>query len=103
MKLYVKLHSGLTASWGLLCDVSKSGPFIVSIRHFPIGELVNLEIFMPDSRIVLLNGVVSGIAELPKRHGKFGIKVELTEKNTTYDHLLKFLAGQNKKSSGKGH
>ncbi len=96
-KLYVKLHSGSSTAWGLLGDVSERGLFIKSIRSFPIGEEINLEIFMPDNSIASLKATVRRIVELPEQIRKFGVGVEVLERDMIYKDFLKFLNRQVKK------
>ena len=93
-KLYVKLNSGPLTSWGLLYDVSENGLFIRSNRDFATDALIDIQVFMQDKSIIFLKGVVRRITELPEQHRKFGIGVELKEKDTTYKHFLKFLEGR---------
>jgi len=95
-KLYVKINSGALISWGQLCDISENGLFIRSNRGFTIGTVMDIEIFMPDNSIALLKGIVRRIIDLPESDRKFGIGVELMEKDMTYKHLLKLLNGQGK-------
>lgn len=96
-RLHVKLSSGSSISWGLLCDVSENGLFIRSNQSYKIDALIDIHVFMPDNSIILLKGVLRRITELAEQHRKFGIGVELIEKNTAYENFLKFLDGQTKK------
>lgn len=96
-KLYVKLHSKSSTAWGLIDDVSERGLFIKSIRGFPIGEEINLEVFMPDNSIAFLKATVRRIVELPEQHRKYGVGVEVLEKDMNYKDLLKLLNGRSKK------
>ena len=100
MQLYAKLNSGSSISWGVLCDVSESGLFIKSNQDFTIGEVIDIEIFMPDNTSSLLKGIVRRKIELPDTYRKNGFGVELTEKGMSYRHFLKSLMGQTKKYAG---
>jgi hypothetical protein len=93
-QLYVKLHSGALTAWGLLDDVSERGLFVKSIRGFPIGETINLDIFMPDNSISSLKAVVRRNVELPEQYRKFGVGVEVLEQDMTYRDFLKKLHEQ---------
>ena len=95
-QLYVKLKSGSLISWGKLSDISENGLFIGSNRGFMIGTAIDIEIFMPDNRISLLKGIVRRIIELPELVRKFGIGIELTEKDMAYRDLLRSLNAQGK-------
>jgi Tfp pilus assembly protein PilZ len=97
-KLYVKLNSGSLTSWGVLSDISQNGLFIKSNRHFSIDALIDIEIFMPDKSISLLRGIVRRITEQPDSNRKFGIGIEIIEKDIIYKHFLKFFDGQAKTS-----
>jgi len=96
VKLYVKLNSGSFISWGALGDVSENGLFIRSNRGFTTDAVIDIEIFMPDKTVSHLKGIVRRIIELPEPHRKFGIGIELIEKDTTYKHFLKLLGEQRK-------
>jgi Tfp pilus assembly protein PilZ len=95
-RLHVKLSSRSIISWGILCDVSENGLFIKANQDFPIGEVIDIEIFMPDNTSCLLTGTVRRRVELPESYRKFGIGVELIRKDATYKHFLKNLDGQTK-------
>jgi hypothetical protein len=98
-KLHVKLSSGSLITWGVLCDVSENGLFIRSNREFPMGTVVDIEIFLSDNQISFLKGVVRRCIEMPETHRKNGLGIELTEKDITYRHFLRFLNGQAKTSA----
>jgi len=97
-KLYVKLNSGPITSWGILSDISENGLFIKSNRNFSTDALIDIEIFMPDKSISLLKGIVRRITEQSDSHRKFGIGIEIIEKDMIYKHFLKFFDGQTKTS-----
>jgi hypothetical protein len=97
-KLYVKLSSGSLTSWGVLCDISENGLFIKSNRDFSTDALIDIEIFMPDKSISLLRGIVRRITQQPDLNRKFGIGIEIIEKDMIYKHFLKSFNGQAKTS-----
>ena len=99
-KLYVKLSAHSVSSWGLLGDISANGLFIKSIRGYERGEVLDLSIFMPDGSVSLLKGAVRRIVDLPELHWKFGLGVELIEKDMTYGYYHKFLGKKRKESVG---
>jgi len=99
MKLYTKLSADSVVSWGLLSDVSENGIFIKSNRDFTMGEAIDIELFMPDNNNSLLKGVIRRKLEMPDSHRKFGLGIELIEKDVVYRHFLKTLKGQTKKTS----
>jgi Tfp pilus assembly protein PilZ len=97
-RLYVKLNSGSLISWGVLSDISENGLFIKSNRNFSIDALIDIEIFMPDKSISLLRGIVRRTTEQADLNRKFGIGIEIIEKDIIYKHFLKFFNGQTKTS-----
>ena len=99
MKLYTKLSADSVVSWGLLSDVSENGLFISSNRDFTMGEAIDIELFMPDNNNSLLKGVIRRKLEMPDSHRKFGLGIELIEKDVIYRHFLKTLKGQTKNTS----
>jgi hypothetical protein len=99
MKLYTKLRADSFASCGLLSDVSQNGLFISSNRDFTMGEAIDIEVFMPDNNNSLLKGVIRRKIELPDSHRKYGLGIELIEKDVIYRHFLKTLKGQTKNTA----
>jgi hypothetical protein len=94
MKLYVKLSADSFVSWGLLSDVSENGIFIKSNRDFTMGEAIDIELFMPDNNNSLLRGVIRRKIELPDSHRKYGLGIELIEKDIVYRYFLRSLNGK---------
>jgi hypothetical protein len=95
-ELYVKLQSPLLIAWGLLCDVSENGLFIKSNCDFTMGKPIDIELFMPDNNNSLLKGVIRRKIALPDSHRKYGLGIELIEKDIVYRYFLKSLKGQTK-------
>ena len=56
----------------------------------------NIEVFMPDNSNSLLKGVIRRKIELPDSHRKYGLGIEITEKDTVYLHFLRSLKGETK-------
>jgi len=94
MKLYTKLSADSFVSTGVLCDVSENGLFIKSTRDFAMGEAIDIELFMPDNNNPILKGIIRRKIELLDSHRKYGLGIELIEKNLVYRHFLKSLKGQ---------
>jgi len=82
MKLHTKLRADSFVSWGLLSDVSENGLFIRSNRDFTMGDAIDIEVFMPDNSNSLLKGAIRRKIELPDSHRKYGLGIEITEKDT---------------------
>jgi hypothetical protein len=89
MKLHTKLSADSFVSWGLLSDVSENGLFIKSNRDFTMGDAIDIEVFMPDNNNALLKGVIRRKIELPDSHRKYGLGIEVTEKDMVYLHFLR--------------
>jgi hypothetical protein len=95
-RLHVKLSSPLIICSGILCDVSQNGLFIKSDQDVATGELIDIEIFMPDNTSCLLRGVVRRKVELPEPYRENGLGIELIRKDTAYERFLQLLDGQTK-------
>jgi Tfp pilus assembly protein PilZ len=100
LQLYAKLNSQSLISWGILCDVSNNGLFIKSNQDFTVGEVIDIEIFMPDNTSSFLNGIVRIKIELLDTYRKNGFGIELTEKGMSYRNFLQSLMGRTKKHAG---
>jgi hypothetical protein len=74
---------------GLVNDFSENGLFIKCNQDFPIGTVIDIEIFMPDNNNSLLRGIVRRKIEMPESHRKSGLGIELIEKDTVYRRFLK--------------
>jgi len=94
IRLYVKLKSGSKSSWGLLSDVSKNGLFVKSTQNFSKDAVIDIELFMPDNSVSILKGVVRRNVELPETHRKFGMGIEIIQKNEVYTKFLRSLGEQ---------
>jgi hypothetical protein len=79
--LHVKLTSGAATSWGVLSDVSENGLLIKSNRDFAADTVIDLEIIIQDNCSSLLKGKVIRKIELPETHRKYGLGIELIEKD----------------------
>ena len=95
-RLHVKLSSPSILCWGILCDVSHNGLFIKSTQDVAIGEIIDIEIFMPDNTSCILSGIVRRSIELPESYRKNGLGVRLIGKDTAYETFLKLLDGRTK-------
>jgi hypothetical protein len=96
MKLHAKLSANSFVSWGLLSDVSENGLFIKSNRDFTMGDAIDIEVFMPDNNNSLLKGVIRRKIGLSDSHRKYGLGIEVIEKDMVYLHFLRSLKGQTK-------
>jgi hypothetical protein len=83
-KLYARLSSESLNCRGLIHNVSEGGLFIYSSKEFHQGSIVNIEIFMPDNEISILKGVVKRNIEKPDSERRYGLGIELINKDATY-------------------
>jgi hypothetical protein len=95
-RLHVKLSSPSIICWGILCDASQNGLFIKSNQDVAVGEIIDIEIFMPDKTSCLLSGTVRRRSEFPDSYRKHGLGVHLIGKDTAYERFLNLLNGQTK-------
>ena len=93
-RLHVKLSSPSILCWGILCDVSQNGLFIKGNQDVAIGEMIDIEIFMPDNTSCILSGIVRRRIELLESYRKNGLGVQLIGKDTAYEDFLKLLDGR---------
>ena len=90
-KLVVKIHSGVLRTWGVVSDISHNGLFIHAKHKLNPDTILDIELMMPDGKTAVLRGVVKRIVILPDTHRKFGMGVEVIEKDTTYRDYMKWL------------
>jgi hypothetical protein len=83
-KLYVQLNVGSKVFWGLLNDFSENGLFIKCNQDFPLGVVIDINIFVPDKSNYLLKGIVRRKIEMPESHTKYGLGIELIKKDVRY-------------------
>jgi hypothetical protein len=83
-QLYVALRLESKMFQGVLNDISENGLFIKCNRDFPIGAVIDIEIFMPDKNNSLLKGVVRRKIETPDSQRKFGLGIEIIKKDIRY-------------------
>jgi len=95
-QLYVVLRLESKMVHGLMNDVSEKGLFIKCNQGFPIGTVIDIEVFMPDNNNALLKGIVRRKIDMTGSHRKCGLGIELMENDIVYRHFLKSLKGQTK-------
>jgi hypothetical protein len=83
-QLYVVLRLESIMVRGLLNDFSENGLFIKCNQDFPIGAVIDIEIFMPDNNNSLLKGIVRRKIDMPESHRKYGLGIELIKKDIRY-------------------
>ncbi len=83
-KLYVQLSNETKVFWGLLNDFSKNGLFIKCNQDFPIGTVIDIEIFMPDKSTSVLKGIVRRKIDMPESNRKYGLGIELIVKDARF-------------------
>lgn len=88
-RLMVKLRSGVLKTWGVLKDVSENGLLVKSNHKFNPEAPIEIEVMMPDGETATIKGVVKRIVVTPNENRKFGIGIEITEKNLMYRTFMK--------------
>jgi len=83
-QLYVQLSTERKVFWGLLNDFSKNGLFVKCNQDFPIGAVIDIEIFMPDKSTSVLKGIVRRKIDIPESNRKYGLGIELIEKDARF-------------------
>jgi hypothetical protein len=83
-KLYARLSSESLNCMGLIHNVSEGGLFIYSNKEFHQGTMIDIEIFMPDSEISFLKGIVKRNIEKPASERRYGLGIELINKDAIY-------------------
>ena len=95
-QLYVVLRLESKMVHGLVNDFSENGLFMKCNQDFPLGTVIDIEVFMPDNNNALLKGIVRRKIDMPESHRKCGLGIELIEKDIVYRHFLKSLNGKTK-------
>lgn len=83
-QLYVALYLESKMFQGLLNDFSENGLFIKCNRDFPIGTVIDIEIFMPDRNNSLLKGIVKRNIKTTESNRKYGVGIEIIKKDMRY-------------------
>jgi hypothetical protein len=91
-RLMVKLSSGVLRTWGVLKDISVNGLQVKTNHKFNPEAPIDIEVMMPDGEVATIRGVVKRIMVTPNENRKFGIGIEITEKNLMYRTLVKHVA-----------
>ena len=87
-QLYVVLRLESKMIRGLLNDFSEKGLFIKCNQDFPIGAVIDIEIFMPDNNNALLKGIIRRKIDIPESNRKYGLGIELIKKDVRYTIFL---------------
>jgi hypothetical protein len=74
-----------------LNDFSENGLFIKCNQDFPIGTAIDIEIFMSDKITSVLKGIVRRKRDIPESNRKYGLGIELIEKDMVYRYFLRSL------------
>ncbi len=90
-KLYAKLSVNSSSCMGIIHNVSEGGLFVCSSKEFHKGSTIDIEIFMPDSEVSFLKGLVKRNQEMPDSERKHGLGIELIKKDTKYMFFIKKL------------
>ena len=93
-RLIVKLRSGVLKTWGVLQDVSANGLLVRSNHKFTPETPIDIEVIMADGETATISGIVKRIMVTPDANRKFGIGIEVIEKNLLYRNLVKQIANK---------
>jgi len=88
-QLYVQISAEKKVFWGLLNDFSTNGLFIKCNQDFPMGAAIEIEIFMSDKSNSVLKGIVRRMIDMPESNRKYGLGIELIEKDARYIRFVK--------------
>ena len=99
-RLMAKIHSGVLRAWGVLKDISANGLLIKSNHKLKLDTPVDIEVIMPDGETATIKGVVRRITITPDANRKFGIGIEVIEKDMMYKTLVQY-ASEKKEHSEK--
>jgi hypothetical protein len=88
-KLKVRLYSGVLKTWGVLKDISENGLLVKTNHKFNPETPIDIEVMMPDGETATIKGVIKRIVVTPNENRKFGIGIEITEKNLMYRTFVK--------------
>jgi hypothetical protein len=91
-RLMVKLRSGVLKTWGVLKDVSAHGLLVASNHKFHPEASIDIEVIMADGETATIRGIVKRIMVTPDANRKFGIGIEVIEKNLMYSNFVKNIA-----------
>jgi PilZ domain len=83
-RLYVVLRLESIMVRGLSNDFSGNGLFIKCNHDFPVGAVIDIEIFMPDNINSFLKGIVRRKIDIPASYRKYGLGIELIKKDVRY-------------------
>jgi hypothetical protein len=83
-QLYVQISTERKVFWGLLNDFSKNGLFIKCNQDFPMGAVIDIEIFMSDKSNSVLKGIVRRKIDMPESNRKYGLGIELIGKDARF-------------------
>ena len=87
-KLMVKIHAGILKTWGVVSDISNNGIFVNSTHKHSPDAILDMQLIMPNGKTAWIKGVVKRLTMTPDANRKFGIGVEIIEKDTAYKSYL---------------
>ena len=101
-KLYARITSESLDCMGLIHNVSVGGLFIYSSKDFHQGTMIDIEIFMPDNEISLLKGIVKRKIEKPDSERRYGLGIELINKDAIYICFIQKLCANHSETPEQG-
>ena len=84
----VKIRSGILKTWGVVNNISNNGLFINSNHKHNPDTILDMKLIMPDGKTAVIKGIVKRLVMMPNANRKFGMGVEVIEKDITYKNYL---------------
>lgn len=98
-KLMVKIHSGILKTWGVVSDISNNGIFVHSNHKHTPDAILDMQLIMPNGKTASIKGVVKRLTMTPDANRKFGMGVEVIEKDIAYKSYLTSITEKKETSS----
>jgi len=98
-KLMVKIHSGILKTWGVVSDISNNGIFVNSNHKHNPDTILDMQLIMPDGKTASIKGVVKRLTMTPDANRKFGMGVEVIEKDVIYKSFMTSITEKKETSS----
>ena len=88
-RLEIKFASNDVSFKGITSNVSKEGLFVRTLKGFPPGTLVKMELHLPSGKHIKRKGVVKRTLKTNFSGVKNGIGIEFIDTSTEYEEFLK--------------
>jgi hypothetical protein len=88
-RLEVTFSSGGSKYTGISSDLSAGGLFIRTQNGLAPGNIIDIEVYLPEEKICYLKGIVRRTVKTPVSLVKNGMGVELIERDSNYVDFLR--------------